>query len=406
MIFRRVLMIFFLSFIIASSFSFAHTENVFRDMDVIWSNIWSDYVDPFFNNADWHRLPDKYKPLILDTQNEEEAYEYLVQMVEELDDASTYLLPPISPMEQEPVETEYTGIGIAIGEAHVLNELTDKHQFSEDDIAILDVFPDTPAHDAGLLIGDIIVGVDEWDAKGATMEEISQRVRGPAGSEVLLIVEDPLGNEKEYLIKRRIVDLMPKVIRNTYAEDKVVHINIFGLVPTAVEIAQAYLPDEDQILLLDLRSASVGDLGSLTRVLSWLTESEDFGSFYSRQDRFDIERLSDVEAVKPQKLYILVNERTSGLPEILALVLSELENATLLGYQTRGGFSLTKRVILPSGWNIVFSVARYESPLGVGVHEIGIKPDILLEQVTLQQLREKDDPLLDKALEIIFTEAL
>lgn len=70
------------------------SSQVRSDLQVIWSAVWSSYVDPFFGGVDWHRVPDRIHPQLEATTSEDEAYAILAGMLAELDDSQTHLIPP------------------------------------------------------------------------------------------------------------------------------------------------------------------------------------------------------------------------------------------------------------------------------------------------------------------------
>src|SRR5690625_1031936 len=166
--------------LIVSTPSFGVTDQVLRDMDTIWGIVWDEYADPFFNGVDWHRLPDEVRPNIERATDEREAYLELAKMVAELGDPSTFLVDPDPPAAN--LLEEYAGVGILIGSAEVLNDFVPENPFADDDIAVLEVFEGTPAYEAGVLIGDMIVAVDDWIVEDATLDDISNKVRGEAGT--------------------------------------------------------------------------------------------------------------------------------------------------------------------------------------------------------------------------------
>ena len=121
----------------------------------------------------------------------------------------------------------------------------------------------------------------------------------------------------------------------------------------------------------------------------------------SRYDRYALQAPgagSERLPVYKNKLTVLIHGGTSGLGEVLALLLSEYNRATLAGQPSAGGFSLTRMVLLPSGWGLNLSIARYVSPGGRGLHAEGLVPDVLIEDVTLEELRSEGDPVLNKVL--------
>lgn len=375
-------------------------EAALRDLDVIWGAVWDEYADPFFNGVDWHRLPDEVRPRIEAAPTLAEAYQALADMVARLGDPSTYLVEP------DPYytfyETEYAGIGVLIGAASSLNEISGGVQFADDEVAVLEVFEGTPAEAAGVLVGDVIVAVDGWNAIGATTDEISGRIRGEVGSQVQLTLRAPDGTERTLTITRERVDLRPTVTFRRI-NDRLAYLRLDTLLAEQVLEAREFLlanADVDH-LILDLRGVSSGEPNAMGTVAGWFLGEVDLGAFESRYDRYTLKiPASDVSLpIYHGELTVLVHGGTSGLGEVLALLLAEYGRATVVGLPTAGGFSLTRLVILPSGWGLSLSIARYVSPQGRGVHAEGLTPHVPLDQVTLTDLRAERDPLLNRAIE-------
>src|SRR5690554_3789445 len=83
-----------LAFLAVGVVAQAAGERALRDLDAIWGAVWDEYVDPFFNGVDWHRLPDSVRPLLEQAETEEEAYRHLADMVNALGDPGTFLVEP------------------------------------------------------------------------------------------------------------------------------------------------------------------------------------------------------------------------------------------------------------------------------------------------------------------------
>lgn len=380
-----------------SGVAYAHTDVVMRDVDVVWALVWDDYVDPFFNGVSWQRLPDEYGPRIAAAETEADAYRELAAMIDELNDPLTSLLPPFDTLTMP--EVEYAGVGVAIGSAASLNALADGIEFDADEIAVLEVFEGAPAEEAGVLVGDIILAVDDWEVNGSGTEEISNRVRGPVGTRVELRLRAPTGEERVVGIVRSRVDLSPQAtVEKRYGAGRTIgylRLDHFG--PSLLNAARERLVDlgEIDVLVVDLRGLWLGDAGNavpLANLVAWFTDRADLGHFESRRERFTLQRAGDVERIYDGPLVVLVDGGTGGFAEILALVLAESRRATVVGMPTQGGFSLSRAMLLPSGWGLNLSVARYESAKGATLHGEGLTPEVLLEPVQLDQLRTLRDP--------------
>lgn len=375
-------------------------QQALRDLDAIWGAVWDEYADPFFNGVDWHRLPDTVRPRILEAKTEEEAYLALADMVASLGDPSTFLVEP------NPYfafyETEYAGIGVLIGVASSLNGLTDEALFVDEEIAVLEVFSGTPAEDAGVLVGDVIVRVDDWETTGATVDDVSNRIRGPVGTSVDLALRAPDGEIRTLTIVRERVDLRPTTVFERY-DDDLAYLRLDTLLSEQVAAAKEHIAGNADVkhLILDLRGVTSGEPMATSELASWFLGDVNLGAFESRYDRYTLQTppaTSERLPVYNNRLTVLIHGGTSGLGEVLALLLAEYERATLVGQPSAGGFSLTRLVLLPSGWGLNLSIARYISPGGRGLHADGLTPDVLIENVTLEELRTQGDPMLQKVL--------
>lgn len=375
-------------------------QGALRDLDAIWGAVWDEYADPFFNGVDWHRLPDTVRPLILAAETEEEAYLALADMVAALGDPSTFLVEP-NPYFSF-YETEYAGIGVLIGQASSLNAFTESPLFTDDEVAILEVFSGTPAEGSGVLVGDVIVSVDDWEAAGATVDDISNRIRGPVGTSVDLTLRAPDGELRKVTIVRERVDLRPTTTFERFGDD-LAYLRLDTLLSEQVAAAKEHIAGNADVkhLILDLRGVTSGEPLATSELATWFLGNVNLGAFESRYDRYALQAPTGGSERLPvfgNKLTVLIHGGTSGLGEVLALLLSEYGRATLAGQPSAGGFSLTRIVLLPSGWGLNLSIARYISPGGRGLHADGLVPDVLVENVTLDELRSEGDPILQKVL--------
>lgn len=377
------------------------SQGALRDLDAVWGAVWDEYADPFFNGVDWHRAPDTTRPAIEAADTEEEAYRALAEMVDRLGDPSTFLVEP------QPYyayyETEYAGIGVLIGLAAALNSVTDEPIYHEEEVAVLEVFDGTPAEGAGVLVGDVIVAVDDWDAAGASIDDISNRIRGPVGTPVDVTLRDPDGVLRTLTITRERVDLRPTTTFQRF-DDDLAYLRLDTLLSEQVAAAKEHIAGNADVkhLILDLRGVTAGEPVATSELASWFLGNVNFGAFESRYDRYTLQAPASATERLPvygNRLTVLIHGGTSGLGEVLSLLLSEYNRATLVGQPSAGGFSLTRTVLLPSGWGLNLSIARYISPKGQGLHLDGLVPDVPMEQVTLDELRTERDPILQRTLE-------
>lgn len=100
------------------------------------------------------------------------------------------------------------------------------------------------------------------------------------------------------------------------------------------------------------------------------------------------------------EVIILTNDRTRSAAENFIMTLMDLPNVTIIGDRTEGILGEAKIGILPYGW--IYGVNNYKTltPEGVNYEDIGIHPDYLIQN-KISDIKLKNDPLIDKAIELI-----
>jgi carboxyl-terminal processing protease len=246
----------------------------------------------------------------------------------------------------------------------------------------------SPAADAGIVSGTEILKVDGIPADVLGLEGTAARLRGPAGSDVLLALRTPAGQPAEVLLDRREVDLQPVRSHRLQSEGHSVgylRITQFSEpVPQQVRSALAELtaaggsgPIEG--LILDLRNNSGGLVAAGLAVADGLLDGE---PIVETQDRGGI---AARQQATPGRLYggpmlTLVNAGTASASEILAGALQDSGRSRLAGSRTFGKGLIQTLINLSDGSGLAVTVARYLTPSGRDIQNQGIEPDVLLPQ--------------------------
>jgi carboxyl-terminal processing protease len=365
------------------------------DFDAVWQLVNEGYVDAGFGGVDWAALKEQYRPKVEAAADGEAAYKLIVEMVGQLKNPNTAVVPPWAQPSEESsdaeVALEYSGVGILLS------------QLEAGEIVVLTVFKKSPAEAAGVLVGDVIVGVNDWRVGGENpMQAVVDRVRGPVGTPVTLVLKDPEGQERSLEIKRAQIDLRPSV-EYRFVEGTIGYLRIPVLSSDLVEEASKALPRllSASGLILDLRSVSAGSLEGLVRVAQWFLGAAHMGGFASREGAQAIPYREDAMATFRRPLVVLTNPATYGVGEILAQLLREYKRAQLAGNPTQGHFELVRSSKLPSGGELYLSIGRYLSPQGTPLPQEGLKPDVVLELPDLATLRKGRDVYIEKAIEVL-----
>ena len=276
------------------------------------------------------------------------------------------------------------------------------------EVSVLRVYSGTPAEEAGLKAGDILL---EIDGRSADSEELSQMVwwiKGEEGSSVQLKIRRYHGEkseELEVLAERRKIQVPTVEYRMLDGNVGFLQISEFTEL-TAEQFAQAIADLEHQgmeALIVDLRDNPGGVLDGVSEVLDQILPE---GIVVYTEDKYgnrtDYESSGDTYLDMP--LAVLVNGNSASASEIFAGAIKDYGYGTLIGTRTFGKGIVQSIFTLQDGSAVKVTTAKYFTPLGHNIHEVGIMPDVELEYEYLNPEDEAYEPMHDnqvlKALEL------
>ena len=308
-------------------------------------------------------------------------------MLTSLDPHSGYL--PDDNFKKMQVQTtgRFGGLGI---------EVTMENGF----VKVVSPIDDTPAAKAGLQPEDLIVTVDDVSLVGLTLAEAVEKLRGPVGSEIRIMVQRAQDEPFEVSIIRdeikiksvrsRLYDTIGYVRITTFSEQTTP-----GLM-NAVDGLYAETDGNLSGIVLDLRNNPGGLLNEAIRVSDAFLEEGEIVSTRGRDDS-DIQhayaRAGDITRGLP--IVILINSGSASASEIVAGALKDHRRAILMGTRSFGKGSVQTIVPLPGHGAMRLTTARYFTPSGVSIQARGIEPDIevvlaRIEKVEGGPVREED----------------
>ncbi len=287
---------------------------------------------------------------------------------------------------------------------------------------IVRVFRNSPAEQAGLMPGDVILEVDGMSTQGNNLERVVDRIRGPEGTPVKLVVRRE-GLEKplvKVLIRRmvEIQDVYGKLVSEPYAPKDVpvglLEIQAFSeTVPSQFDKELSALEAKGiKGLIIDLRGNPGGIMNSAVEVSGRFVGGKLIATLRGRTGK------SVPYYASPRSLHsfaypivLLVDENTASAAEIFAGALQDYKAATVIGVRTFGKGAVQKVERMPDGALIKFTVAHYYLPDGESIERVeseqgeqiggGIVPDILVEKKDLLPKLGDPDPLLGRATALI-----
>jgi carboxyl-terminal processing protease len=314
-------------------------------------------------------------------------------MMDSLGDPHTSYMNP-SEYEQisAPLEGTYEGIGAWV-------------DTTGDYLSIISPMPGSPAEEAGLQSGDLVLAVNGKDMTGVNGDLVLLEVKGPANTEVTLTIQrEKVPDPFDVVITRRKIEvpsLESRMLENNIAY---IHLITYGLqTPEELRTALAdLLAQQPTGLVLDLRNNGGGYLDSAIDVLSEFFEKdtvlmfEEFGdgttkSYTARDGGLAI----DIPLV------VLINAGSASASEITAGAIQDYKRGQLIGEQSYGKGSVQIWTPLYQDQGAVrITVARWLTPNNRQINGLGITPDFVVEY-TEEDFEAEIDPQLKKAIEIL-----
>ncbi len=288
-------------------------------------------------------------------------------MVSSLDPHSSYMTERAYKEINMDIKGEFQGVGIQIG-------------IKNQQLTVISPIEDTPADRAGIAAGDKILKIeDEW-TKDMSIEDAVDRMRGPKGTTVrLLIFRENWDKPKEFKIVRDVIKVQS--VKSRMLGDGVGYVKIIqfqGQTAREVDAALRKLEEKGmQKLVLDMRNNPGGLLDSSVDVSSLFLARDKLVVYIQgrhKDDRKDF--LSTGGNPRQYPVVVLVNAGSASASEIVAGALQDQKRAVILGTQTFGKGSVQTVFPLDSGTGIRLTTAKYYTPSGRSIQNVGIAPDV------------------------------
>jgi carboxyl-terminal processing protease len=303
-------------------------------------------------------------------------------MLTGLDPHSSYMNAKAFKDMQIQTKGEFGGLGIEVNEDKGL-------------IKVVSPIDDTPASKAGLMANDLITHLDNEAISGLTLEQAVEKMRGPVNTPITLTIVRK-GKDEPFDVKvtRDVIRINPV---KAHAEGDVGYVKITTFneqthanLVKAVDTIDKQLGPNIKGYIIDLRNNPGGLLDQAIAV------SDDFleqGAIVLTKGRNNEEtqranaRPGDIADGK--KMVVLINGGSASASEIVAGALQDHKRATVIGTRSFGKGSV--QTIIPLGANgaIRLTTARYFTPSNRSIQAKGIDPDIAVDEVVPDDLKEK-----------------
>ncbi len=305
-------------------------------------------------------------------------------MLESLDPANEYL---------SPAEYDKAYRGENAGPADVGLSLSKRRGY----IVVVSAAQGSPAAEAGLQTGDVLVVIDGRSTRQMGVWEASQALRGKPASKTTLNLSpvDSVGRKTVTLVRRVLSSPPPS---GTFEAPDAGVARLGALVEgDAKRLDQtigALKRKGASRLLLDLRGCSSDSLAEAIGAASLFIGD---GRIVTATDRYESDlsyRADGRRNAWDRPVAVLVDEGTAGACEVLAAALRDDIGAPIVGQRTFGEGAVRKILPLPHGDGVVLATGRYQSPSGKEWHGQGLQPDLTIDG----KLTDPDDPQQRKAI--------
>ena len=316
---------------------------------------------------------DKVKKEYVDEINESDVMDAAINgVLQYLDPYSVYMNPELFESMQTDTKGEFGGLGIEVSmEAGV--------------VKVISPIDDTPASKAGIKAGDYIVKINDVQVQGKTLMEAVKLMRGPVGSSIDLTIRRR--GEKKIINKtiiRKMIQVQSveaKIIKNNIGYLRLKSFNSNSSKQLVEKIKNFEKSKKLTGYILDLRNNPGGLLTQAINVTDFFLNDGEIVSTKGRkasENRRFFAKKGD--KVKGKPLIILINNGSASASEIVAGALKDHKRAILLGENTYGKGSVQSIIPLSDGGGMRLTISKYYLPSGQSISEIGVSPDILVEE--------------------------
>lgn len=317
----------------------------------------------------WEAKDQLENKFIGDVKDQDLFYGAVKGMVAAANDPYTVFSDPNATKQfEETIEGSFSGVGIEIGIRQGL-------------ITVIAPLPGSPAEQAGVREGDIIVAIDKKPISADdTLDHIVQSIRGPRGSNVALTVVHKNERATQELSVRR--DTIEVESVKLSVKDNIAHVTISSFngdtasrfTTAAREIQKAGAKG----IIVDVRSNPGGFLQSAVDIASHFLPQGTV--VVSEKGRETTEYKAKGNALLTNiPIVVLMNEGSASASEILAGALSDRANALLIGQKTFGKGSVQEFIKLKDGSSLRVTVAKWFTPNDHNIDTNGIEPKIVVE---------------------------
>ena len=331
----------------------------------------------------------------VDEINQSESMDAAIDgLLQSLDPYSAYMSPEIFNEMQTETSGEFGGLGIEVNmESGV--------------VKVISPIDDTPASRAGIKAGDYIIKIDDIQVQGKSLSEAVDLMRGPVGSSIILTVRR-IGQKKalKFEIVREIIQIKSvkaDLLKNNIGYLRLTSFNENSGDQIREQIREFEKNENINSYILDLRNNPGGLLTQAIKISDFFLDNGEIVSTKSRkasENRKWFAKKGDL--IGGKTLIVLINYGSASASEIVAGALQDHKRAIILGENSYGKGSVQSIIPLKNRGAIRLTVAKYYLPSGKSISEVGVSPDIEINEDTDEfRIKTDTDNQLSYALKLL-----
>lgn len=261
-------------------------------------------------------------------------------------------------------------------------------------VKVIAPIDDTPAYDAGILSGDLIIRIDGKTVSGSNLQEATEQMRGEPGTSITLtIIRDSEPEPFDVTLKRAVVKFTS--VKRKRLSDEIGYLRITQFQLTTAEDFRKQLKQLRDIngfsgLIIDLRNNPGGLLNSAVSIADIFIKEGTIVSTKGRESVNDQSfQATSFDLIDGKPIVVLINGGSASASEIVAGALQDHERAIILGTDSFGKGSVQTVMNIDDEEAIKLTTARYYTPSGASIQAAGIVPDVYVKQ---RQFKEDKKP--------------
>ena len=339
------------------------------------SNLYSQNTEKMYEKIDlFSEVLEKIQNEYVDEVEQSEVMDAAINgVLQSLDPYSAYMNPKIFEDSMTETSGKFGGLGIEVSmESGV--------------VKVIAPIDDTPASRAGVKAGDYIVKINDQQVQGKTLMEAVNLMRGPVGTSIKITIRRVgLKKAKIFNITREVIEIksvVAKEVSNSVGYLRLRAFNENSSDQLKKEIKKIEKNNKELVgYILDLRNNPGGLLSQAIKISDFFLNDGEIVSTRGRKKNENRKFFAKKgDKIKNKPLIVLINNGSASASEIVAGALKDHKRAILLGETSYGKGSVQSIIPLKNRGAIRLTVSKYYLPSGKSISEVGVLPDIKVEE--------------------------